>query len=190
MVNRIAIIASIAERINLPASNGVKFCKLLDQAIALGLSEIALEDARALPADLRDELSIALQNNITRADAAKVAKKWEPKRPVDSQASHTEIAANLIALLQGERQPYSPISCSLSEARGLSTAEKTALTNIIKDIAPAADLKKLAKTWDKLNTNLQSEARTNQVRILISLLYGNCEPVAPPSKEPKKKKAA
>ena len=145
MVNRIAIVASVAEKIDLPASKGVKFCKLLDQAIALGLSEIALEDAKALSADQRDELAIALHNNITRADAAKVAKKWEPKRPIDPNASHTEIANNLVALLKGERPPYSPISQTLSEARGLSTADKTALSYLIKNVVPTSDL----KNWPK-----------------------------------------
>jgi DNA polymerase III gamma/tau subunit len=190
MVDRIAIIASIAKKIELPPSKGVKFCKLLDQAIALGLSEIALDDAKALPAAQRDELAIAMHNNITRADAAKVAKKWEPKRPVDPRSSHKEIADDLVALLNGQRQPYSPISLSLSKARGLSAAEKAALSTLLQDIVPVSDLKKLAKSWDKRNTNLSSETRPNLVRILNSLLQGDCEPMAEGTTNKKKRKAA
>jgi hypothetical protein len=190
MVDRITIIDSLAKKIQLPPSKGVKFCKLLDQAIALALSEIALDDAKALSAGQREELAIAMRNNITRADAAKVAKKWEPKRPVDSHASHKEIADDLVALLNGERLPYSPISYSLSEARELPEAEQTVLSNLIRNIIPTPDLKKLAKSWDKKNTNLHSESRSNQARFLISLLQGDCEPVAEKKAAQKKRMAA
>jgi hypothetical protein len=190
MVDRIAIIDSLAKEIELPPSKGVKFCKLLDQAIALALSEIALDDAKALSADRREELAIAMHNNITRSDAVKVAKKWEPKRPVDSHSSHKEIADDLVALLNGERLPYSPISYSLSEARGLTEAEKAALANLIQNVAPTADLKKLAKKWDKKNKDLPSETCSNLVQTLNSLLQGDCEPLAGETTSDKKRKAA
>jgi len=190
MVDRITIIDSLAKKIQLPPSKGVKFCKLLDQAIALALSEIALDDAKALSAGQREELAIAVHNNITRADAAKAAKKWEPKRPVDSHASHKEIADDLVALLNGERLPYSPISYSLSEARELPEAEKAALTNVIQNVAPTADLKKLAKRWDKKNKDLSCETRSNLVQTLNSLLQGDCAPLAGKTTSNKKRKAA
>lgn len=169
MVDRVALLAAVAKA-DLPAAAEKKVNDLLDKAMATRLAGFPLADAQGLTPSQQRELAIALHHNITRADAVKVAKIWEPKRKIASAASHTDIANSLIDLLNKERQPYTPITLSLAEARALSKAERTAVAHLIISIAPAADLKKLLKKWDGANASLRTAPSTELARHLVGLL--------------------
>jgi hypothetical protein len=171
MVDRVALLAAIA-RADLPAAAEKKVNDLLDKVIALKLLGVPLSEAQELTSTQQGELAIALHHNITRADAVKVAKIWEPKRKITPAASHTDIADSLIELLKKERQPYMPITLSLDEAQALPEAGRSALVHLIMFIAPPADLKKLLKKWDGKNVALRTEAPAEQARHLSSLLKG------------------
>ncbi len=169
MVDRVALLAAIANA-DLPAAAQEKVFDLLDKAIAITLARLLLTEARKLTSAEKSELAIALHHNITRADAVKVAKIWEPQRKIDPVASHTDIANSLIELLKDERKPYAPVTLSLGEARTLPEAERMALIHLIITIAPAADLKKLLKKWDGNNTALRTAPAAEQAKHLVKLL--------------------
>lgn len=169
MVDRVALLAALVKT-DLSAAAHKKVSDLLDKAIAIMLAGLPLTEAQGLNLEQKSELAIALHHNVTRADAVKVAKIWEPKRKIDAAASHTGIANSLIELLRDERKPYTPITLSLSEARALREAERTALAHAIMTIAPAADLKKLLKKWDGNNVALRTMQATEQATRLTELL--------------------
>jgi hypothetical protein len=169
MVDRVALLAGIAN-VKLPAAVQQKVNDLLDKAIAITLAVLPLSEVQKLTLAQISELGIALHHNITRADAVKIAKVWEPKRKIDPATSHTDVANSLIELLKKERKPYEPATLSLSEARALSEAERMALVHDIKFIAPAADLKKLLKKWDGKNAALRTASSAEQVKHLVKLL--------------------
>jgi hypothetical protein len=169
MVDRVALLAAIANT-NLPAAAQEKVNDLLDKAITITLAWLPLNEAQELALEQKKELAIALHHNITRADAVKVAKIWEPKRKIDATASHTDIANSLTELLNKGRQPYAPITLSLGEARALPEVEQRALAHVIASVAPAADLKKLLKKWDGKNAALRTAPAAEQAQHLVKLL--------------------
>ncbi len=134
------------------------------------LNELPLTDALELTSAQKSELAIELRDKITRAEAVKVAKVWEPKRKIDAATSHTSIANSLVELLNNERKPYTPITLSLAEARALPEAERTALAHLIMTVAPAADIKKLLKAWDGKNAALRTAPAAEQAKYLVKLL--------------------
>lgn len=169
MVDRVALLAAIANA-DLPVAAEEKVFDLLDKAIAIKLAGLPLTEAQGLTPTQKSELAIALHRNVTRADAVKVAKFWEPKRKIDAAASHTDIANSLIDLLKKERKPYTPITLSLIEARALPEAERMALAHLIMTVAPAADLKKLFKGWDGKNAALRTAPAAEQAKHLVKLI--------------------
>ncbi|MGO9543752.1 MAG: hypothetical protein ACLPPF_03035 [Rhodomicrobium sp.] len=154
----------------LPAAAQEKVNDLLDKAITIMLAGLPLTEAQQLTPEQKSELAIALHHNLTRADAVKVAKIWEPKRRIGAVASHTDIAKSLIELLKEERKPYGPITLSLAAARALPESERTALAHLIMTVAPAADLKKLLRTWDGNNAPLRTASASEQAKHLVKLL--------------------
>lgn len=174
MVDRVALLAAIAQA-DLPAAAEKKVNDLLDKVIAMKLAGLPLSEAQGLVLAQQSELAIALHHNITRADAVKVAKIWEPKRKITPATSHTDIANSLIELLHKERQPYMPITLSLDEAQSLPQAGRSALLHLIMFIAPPADLKKLLKKWDGRNAALRTESPAEQARHLGALLDGTSD---------------
>ncbi len=183
MVDRIALLSAVASA-DLPAAAEKKVSDLLDKAIALKLAGLSLAAAQRLTPALKNELAIALHHNVTRAEAVKIAKIWEPKRKIDAVASHTDIANSLEELLKNERSPYTPIALSLNEARALSEAERMALEHLIMTIIPAADLKKLLKKWDGNNAVLAKSPAGEHAKHLVKLLFDEAVPV------PKRRKNA
>lgn len=176
MVDRVALLSAIASA-DLPAAAEKKVSDLLDKAIALKLTGLRLTAAQGLTPAQKSELAIALHHNLTRADAVKVAKSWEPKRKIDAVKSHTDIANSLVELLENERVPYTPITLSFGEARGLPEGERAALAHLILTIAPAADLKKLLKKWDGNNAAVNKSPAAEQVSHLVRLLQDKAMPV-------------
>jgi hypothetical protein len=169
MVDRVALLGAIAKA-DLPTAAQEKVNDLLDKVIAITLAGLPLTEAQGLTPAQKSELAIALHHNLTRADAVKVAKIWEPKRKIDPVSSHTDIANSLIELLNKERQPFTPIMLSLGEARALPEAERMALAHLIVSIAPTADLKKLLKKWDGKNAALRTAPAAEQAKHLVKLL--------------------
>jgi hypothetical protein len=105
------------------------------------------------------------------------ARRRRPKRKIDGSASQTEVAEALVALLQGEREPY--VSCTtftLAQARVLGHSEKRALGDSIAQWAPEADLRKLAKKWDKNNDALADMTLSKLRSALLALLQERAEP--------------
>jgi hypothetical protein len=98
MVDRFALLDAI-KTANLHIADETKVSDLLDKAIALKLSGLPLAVARKLNPRVKAELSIALHHNITRVEALKVARLWEPGQKISSDESHTSIANRLGDLL-------------------------------------------------------------------------------------------
>lgn len=176
MVDRVGLLAVIASRAGLSAVQVTHFNRQLDKALAIALAELSLEDARVLAPRERGELERALRDILTFPELRKVAKRWEPHRKIDSDVSQTEITEALTGLLHAKREPYAPCTSTLAQARALGERQKADLRDSIR-LAPAGDLRKLAKKWDKANGALASAVRASLERELLSLLDGKTEPL-------------
>lgn len=186
MVDRVALLNVLPNRASLPPTTALEFHKLLDKAIAMGIAELGLKDARLMSGQDRKELEGALKHILPLADLKKVAKKWEPQRKIEDGTSENRIADALVELLHGKREPYEYRDIALKEARELGGREKHVLSCSIKELAPLGDLKKLAKKWDKENKALATSERQQLATTLLALLDGRTEPTP---KSPKGKKA-
>lgn len=191
MVDRVALLNMLPNRASLPATPELEFHQLLDEAIAIALAELDLQDARALSSHAREEIEGALRDVLKLADLKKVAKRWEPKRKIENGISENRIADALVELLHSQREPYEYRAIPLIEARNLRSKAKEALAYSIGELAPVADLTKLAKLWDKENKALLSKTaeRKQVATTLLALLAGDTEPMQPPPKPPKARKA-
>lgn len=187
MVDRVGLLSVVMDRVagrgNLSVVQASKFNDQLDKALAIVLAELTLEDARILSARERSELESTLRDILTPADLKSVSKKWEPQRKIDGSVHPNDIADGLIELLRGKREPYAPCTRTLDQARALGSAEKGSLRESISRWASDADLKSLAKKWDKENRSLPSEERSKLIARLLSLLDGTGEPI-PKQKKP------
>jgi hypothetical protein len=177
MVDRVELLGVLIRSGEPSAARVVKIHQQLDKALSIALEEISLDKARDLSGSERGELVNTLRSILTIADLKKVAKVWEPKRKIDGSASQTEVAEALVALLQGERDPY--VSCTtftLAQARVLGHDERRALGDSIARWAPEADLRKLAKKWDK-NNDVLADMNLSKLRLaLLALLQERAEP--------------
>lgn len=190
MIDRIVLLGKLPNRSHLSATTELQFHGLLDEAISMALAEVDLKDVRGLPSQDRSEIADALRHIVALASLKKVAKKWEPQRKFEAGISGNHIADALVELLHGQREPYAFRLLSLPEARALGAKEKQALMHGIDQLTPVADLKKLAKLWDKQNNVLAGAGvtRSQLAAGLLDLLAGTAEPVAPPAKTKKAKK--
>jgi hypothetical protein len=176
VVDRVGLLTVIASRASLSAIQVTQFNKQLDKALAIALAELALEDARLLSPPERGELEAALRDILTLPELKKVSKRWEPQRKIDPDVSQTEITDGLAELLHTKREPYAPCTRTLAQARALGEREKADLRHSLR-LAPAADLKKLARYWDKANGALAAAVRARLEKELLSLLDGKSEPM-------------
>lgn len=190
MIDRVVLLSKLPNRGRLPATTERHFHELLDEAISMALAEAELEEVRGLSTQDRGEIEAALRDILELANLKKVAKKWEPDRKLEAGVSGNHIADSLVRLLQGERQPYVLCSLTLDQARALGAQEKHALKHSIDQLSPLADLKKLAKLWDRENKGLAANgvSRKELTAALLDLLAGTTEPVPPPAKAKKSKK--
>lgn len=184
MIDRVVLLSKLPNRGRLTATTELQFHGLLDEAISMALAEADLKDVRGLSSQDRGEIAAALRDILELANLKKVAKKWEPDRKFEAGVSGNHIADSLVELLQGEREPYALCSLTLAEARALPAQRKHALKCSIDQLTPLADLKKLARRWDKENRTLAATtvARRELVTALLDLLAGTAEPVAPPAR--------
>jgi hypothetical protein len=184
MVDRVELLTAVCNRVadrgSLSAAQSQKFNGQLDRALAIVLAELTLDDARVFSPPERVEIENALRSILTEAELKNVAKKWEPKRKIDSDATKTDVTRALVELLQGQREPYLPCAYTLEQARALRGTERTSLRESISRLASDADRKNLAKKWDKDNPALTKEARSTLVASLLSLLDGKTEPMTKP----------
>lgn len=183
MANRIAIISTVAEKVRLPTTKASQYLKQLDKALGIVLSELPLNEARQLPEYHRNNLESALREAVVLSDLKKIAKKWEPKRKIESGTTQTEITNALVELLHEKRSPYEPSTFTLEQARNLGEKRKVLLEDQIERLAPLTDLKKLARKWDKHNKSLPNSGRKDISKRLIALLSEAAEPFPPPPKK-------
>jgi hypothetical protein len=135
--------------------------KTLDKAIGQMLVALPLAAARRASPQAHRMISAGLIEALTMAELKKLSKVWEPKRAVPQGAGHAELAADLIALMNGDREPFEPTKLGLAQARSLGGAEKAALAQGIERYASAPQLKPILKKWDKaspLNTGGDEKA--------------------------------
>lgn len=183
MVDRVTVLAGIAPLTAFTSVAGKKFNDQLTKAIAIGMASLPLTNAHVLPEALRDEVGEALRGLLTFTELKAVAKLWEPRRKLDADETQTQLAGNLEALLFARRPPYSPPAYSLADARSLESPELASLLQTLASVAPIADLKKLAKSWDKFNSGLQALPRKQLIEHLEALAKG----VEQPTPKPKSK---
>jgi len=181
MVDRVAVLAGISPHAGFSATAGKKFNDQLTRAIGLAMTNLPLATARELPAPVLAEVGATLRGLLTFAELKAVAKSWEPKRKVESDESQTQLAGNLEALLLGRRAPYSLPAETLADAKGLTAREREELLEILVEVAPMSDLKKVAKRWDKHNVTLLSVPRKQLIERLEALATGDATPAAKPS---------
>jgi len=179
MIDRVVLLSKLPNRDRLPATTELQFHELLDEAISMALAEVELKDVRGLSSHDRCEIEAALRDILELANLKKVAKKWEPERKFEAGISGNHIADALVELLHGAREPYAFRLLTLAEARTLGAKEKQALSYSIDHLIPLADLKKLAKLWDKQNKDLAAKSvqRRELAAALLKLLGGTSEPV-------------
>jgi hypothetical protein len=187
MVDRIELIRAATPAAKLKEAAIHKLNELLDKALATILVELDLDAARGLAAPAIQELEDQL-GALTMQDLKKLSARWEPNRKLDVGTTATELRASLCELLNGKRPPYQPLTMELAEALALDDHRKAQIRTTIEQIAPATDLKKLLKKWDKHNTPDAQTLRTWYSARAIELISG-AEPVAKPAKG-KPKKAA
>lgn len=176
MVDRIALVTALTPLAKLSATTGKKFNDQLTKALCLVLSELPLDAARSLPPPTKGELVALLRSALTVSELKAVGKKWEPRRKPDGSETQSALAARLIEVLSGEREPYVPPAITLSAARLLSDEDRDRLASALISVAPLSDLKKLAKKWDKHNADLQSAARSELVSSLQRLMFDEVQP--------------
>jgi hypothetical protein len=190
MIDRVVLLSKLPNRAHLPATTERQFHELLDEAISMALEEVDLQDVRGLSNQDRDEIEAALRDILELTSLKKVARKWEPQRKLEAGVSGNHIADTLVELLHGQREPYALCSLTLTEARALGAKERHALKHSIEQLTPVADLKKLAKLWDKQNRDLAAKSvqRQELAAALLDLLAGTTEPVPPPAKTKRSQK--
>lgn len=188
MVNRIDIISVAAKKVRLPTTKANQYIKQLDKALGIVLSELPLVEARQFSEYHRKDLESALREAVALADLKKISKKWEPKRKIESGATQTEVTNALVELLYEKRGPYEPITFTLEQARNFGEKRKAQLQDEIERLAPLADLRKLARKWDKHNKSLPNSSRKEMSNRLLSLLNEASEPSPPPPKKSARKK--
>lgn len=178
MVDRVAVLAGISPQAVFSAAAGKKFNDQLTKAIGVAMGNLPLAKARELPEPVRAEVGATLRGLLTFAELKAVAKSWEPKRKVEPDESQTQLANNLEALLLGRRAPYSLPAETLADAKALAAREREELLEILVEVAPMSDLKKVAKRWDKHNVSLQSVPRKQLTQRLEALAMGDAAPAA------------
>lgn len=123
--------------------------KTLNKAIGQMLFGLPLPAARAASTQSKRAIFAGFVEALTMAELKKVSKLWEPKRAVPTSISHAELAADLAALMNRERELFEPTKLGLAQARSLGVAEKAQLILGIERFASLAQLKTILKKWDK-----------------------------------------
>lgn len=146
--------------------------KTLNKAIGQMLFGLALPTARAASGPTKAAVFAGLVEALTMAELKKVSKLWEPKRAVPASISHAELASDLAALMNSEREPFEPTKLGLAQARSLGEKEKADLALGIQRFASPTQLKAILKKWDKaspLNTGGDEKAIRG---VLLTMLRG------------------
>lgn len=185
MREQLELLISVEQSTSLTATVGTRLSKHLDKALSMILKATTLQDVQKLSGTERQMLAKKMQVALTRNDLKAVSKKWEKDRTIEAEESHTQLCENLNSLLFGKRRPYSklPASFSLKKALELPSAEKKALETKLRDWAPSAHVKSLAKKWDKHNPSIASASRNRQVDHLVGLLYARENPKPRPARK-------
>lgn len=143
--------------------------KALDEALS-GIPLSATEN-RASDRDLIIYLSDSASPKTLNA----LSQRWEPERGRMDPDQKSELKHDLIALLRGERPPYSKLTASLSSVRALDRSKFDAFKHTLSRIAPASDLGALIKQWDP-DLPKKPTKRAEQVPHLIELAKGQSYP--------------
>jgi len=135
--------------------------KTLNKAIAQMIVGLTLQAARSAPESTRKAIAAGFAEALAMAELKKLSKLWEPKRAVPASAGHAELAADLVALMEGQRAPFEPTKLGLAQARSLGDKDKAELLLGIQRLASLPQLKAILKKWDKaspLNTGGDEKA--------------------------------
>tara|TARA_R110001599_G_scaffold24650_3_gene88874 strand:- start:548 stop:1111 length:564 start_codon:yes stop_codon:yes gene_type:complete len=187
MVDRIELVAELGAlplKLTSTAERGLE--KTLNKAISQMLTGLELDAAKSAPGSVRKHVAQSLSDALTMAELKKVSKLWEPKRTVSAGVAHSELARDLVELLEGRRSPFVPTKLSLPQARSLGGVAKSELASGIQRFSTPPQLKSLLKSWDK-HSALNQSSDVNGVRNrLIALLVGEITVTDPPPKQNKK----
>lgn len=153
MTSTLFVMNELYRRINdreipVPLSRQIAIQKAVKQALATMLVEVPLAYARALGAPERTALVTALQHVLDADDQVALSKRWDPARSKIEKVDLPSLGADLAALLNGEREPYSGVSWALADARNFSPREMDILRVTLSRVAPTKDLKAVLKRWD------------------------------------------
>ena len=144
--------------------------KTLNKAIAQMVVGLSLDAAKAAPESTRKAIAAGFAEALAMAELKKVSKLWDPKRDVPASTAHVELAADLVALMEGERFPFEPTKLGLPQARSLSDKEKAELVLGIRRFASLKQMKPILKKWDK-ESPLNSAGDEKAIRAaLLALL--------------------
>lgn len=186
MVDRIELVTELGAlplKLTSTAERGLE--KTLNKAISQMLTGLELDTAKSAPGSVRKHVAQSLSDALTMAELKKVSKVWEPKRTVPAGLAHSELARDLVELLEGRRSPFVPTKLSLPQARSLGGIAKSELASGIQHYCTSPQLKALLKKWDK-HSDINKASDMSSIRHrLLALLSG--EVVAAPA-PPKPKK--
>jgi len=143
--------------------------KALDEALSgVALSAIAEEVNK-------NDLALYLMDSAPAKTLNAISQLWEPQRGRLDAEQKSELKHDLVALLRGQRTPYSKLTISLSDARDFTGARKEELKHSISQIAPASDLSALIKQWDP-DLPKKPTKRGEQIAHLMALVSGDIGP--------------
>lgn len=169
MVNRIKVLDGLVSVASLSTKQQKTVNDSLEKAITAALPTTSLSDVRKL--SCTGDVGILIGDALNDSTLVALSKAWEPSRKALDAEQKANLKHDLLALLNGKRQPYEMLEINLDEAQDLSGDMKDALRHNIRRIAPFSDLKKMKKKWDLHNPeNLAS--RNELASHLLNLLDG------------------
>ena len=150
MLDRFELLRALnSQPLKLKSSDRTALEKTLNKAISQMVVGLSLEAAKAAPDSTRCAIATGFAEALGMTELKKVSKLWDPKRDVPASTAHVELAADLVALMEGQRSPFEPTNLGLAQARSLGEKEKAELVLGIRRFASLKQMKPILKKWDK-----------------------------------------
>lgn len=103
--DRFKAVQKLVDVSELSASDAKKAQGLYEKLASLYVLQIPLKDAKSLSTDLRADLKVLIGDIFALADLKKLSRKWDPKKKLPADLSQSDLAAHLVALLDGKAAP-------------------------------------------------------------------------------------
>lgn len=173
MVDRVKLLNWALPNAELNTRQKATITTAVEKALDEALSGVPL--SAALSIETKRDLALYVSDLAPAKTLLAISNRWEPERKKIDVEQKSELKHDLVSLLMGERETYSPTTTTLSEARAMNGDDLAELRYSITRLAPPSDLSKLIKRWDA-DLPKKPTKRDEQVPHLLALASRECPP--------------